>query len=145
MGLLEGPFREREREREKESVASCMRPTSVPASLVRSLFSFSCNGWTPKGRVWIGQRNHRVSWAASIRHLMWKPSATSSRKFGQKWSLHVMQKVLVLKAQGRHAMWSLFWRFWGKFRPEKITSRDGCFLPVSVGQRERACRNLKLL
>ena len=44
-------------------------------------------------------------WAASIRHLMWKPSATSSRKFGQKWSHHVMLKPLIWKAQGRHVMW----------------------------------------
>ena len=45
------------------------------------------------------------TWAASIRHLMWKHSATSSRSFGQKLSHHVMPKVLVLKAQGRHVMW----------------------------------------
>ena len=32
------------------------------------------------------------------------PSATSSRKFGQKSSHHVMPKVLVLKARGRHVM-----------------------------------------
>ena len=31
-------------------------------------------------------------------------SVTSSRKFGQKLSHHVMPKVLVLKAQGRHVM-----------------------------------------
>ena len=46
-----------------------------------------------------------IYWAASIRHPMWKLSATTSRKFGQKLSHHVMPKVLVLKAQGRHVMW----------------------------------------
>ena len=70
-------------------------------------------------------------WAASIRHLMWKPSATSSRKFGQKLSHRVMPKLLVLKAQGRHVMW-WFWAFFApKFWPEKIVSRDGCFLLIS--------------
>ena len=37
----------------------------------------------------------------------------------------VMPKVLVLEAQGRHVMWSM-----AKFWPEKITSRDGCFLLI---------------
>ena len=36
-----------------------------------------------------------LNWTASIRHLM-KRSATSSGKFGQKLSHHVMPKVLVL-------------------------------------------------
>ena len=37
-------------------------------------------------------------------HLISKPSATSNCKFGQNLSHHVMPKVLVLKAQGRHVM-----------------------------------------
>ena len=53
-----------------------------------------------------------------------KPSAILSRELGQKWSHHMMPKVLVLKAQGRHVMWSFLAKFW----PGKITSRDGCFL-----------------
>ena len=47
---------------------------------------------------------------------MWKPSATSSSKFGQKWSHHMMPtKVLVLKAQGRHVLWSFFAIVWPSF------------------------------
>ena len=39
-----------------------------------------------------------------------------------------MPKVLVLKVQGRHVE-RKFSHFLAKFWPEKITSRDGCFLP----------------
>ena len=38
---------------------------------------------------------------------MWKPSATSSCKFGHKLSHHVMPNVLALKAPGRHVMRSV--------------------------------------
>ena len=41
----------------------------------------------------------------NVRRKMLKLSATSSRKLGQKLSHHVMPKVLVLKAQGRHVTW----------------------------------------
>ena len=74
-------------------------------------------------------KSSRELWAASIHHLMWKPSATSSSKCGQNLSHHVMPKVFVLKAQGRHVMWYIFGHFLAKFWPEKIASRDGCFLP----------------
>ena len=40
-----------------------------------------------------------------------KPFETSSSKLGQKLSHHVMPSVLVLKAQGRHVVWS----FWASF------------------------------
>ena len=43
---------------------------------------------------------------------------------------HVMPKVLVLKVRGRHVRDNIFRIFWPNFWPEKITSRDGCFLPM---------------
>ena len=43
-----------------------------------------------------------------------------------------MPKVLVLKVRGRHVERDNFWHFLAKFWPEKITSRDGCFLPTNA-------------
>ena len=45
-----------------------------------------------------------------------------------------MPKVLVLKVRGRHVE-RYFCHFLAKFWPEKITSRDGCFLPILVLRR----------
>ena len=70
-------------------------------------------------------KQQQLSWAASIRHLMWKPSAASSCKFGKKSSRHVMPKVL------KDGVWcDKIWLFLAKFWPEMITSSDGCLLLI---------------
>ena len=95
-------------------------------------------GWKPQSFLWIQNFIFPNSFESSFEHAsalpdsplfnrkcvgrslkpafvtyMWKPSATSGRKFGQKLSHHVMSKVLILKAQGRHVMWS-FLAFFGQ-------------------------------
>ena len=65
--------------------------------------------------TFFGRGSECQNWVASIRHLMLKPSATASRKFGWKLSYDVMPKVLVLKAQGRHVMWCFLASFGGVF------------------------------
>ena len=70
---------------------SC-RPTKHPCIQILACQSQQLNpipdcnsAWRKEDRK-AAQKKKRQAWAASIRHLMWKPSAASSHKFGQKLS-----------------------------------------------------------
>ena len=59
--------------------------------------------------------------------LMWKPSATSSRKFGQELWHHVMPKVLELKGSRTSCDVIISGIFWPNFSRRRSHHVIGCF------------------
>ena len=67
-------------------------------------------------------RHESNQWAASIRHLKWKSSATSSRQIWPEMITSRDAEILVLKAQGRHEMDASGW-----VKSAALASENLCF------------------
>ena len=108
--------------------------SNVPQN-TQTIISWDCPGicWRfclcvflfPK-REW-AQKTHK--WAASIRHLMWKPSATSNRQIWPEMITSRDAKSTCFEAfSSRMSCDVIIWGIFGAgFGSKTFTSRDGCF------------------